>query len=190
MHKIMWAFCLAVLSGCGGSASQPPVQSANALAAPPPAPAAVRERGGRKLIAEIGPSGGTLELANGARLTIPEGALGIPREVTFAEGNHTTAFSNHEYEKTVGPILEIGPGLALDAPVEISVPLSQLPEGFEETDLTLGLEVEARSQRAIQMQGVQTRWDYYPAGSKNGRAVATLQAVPGMRLQFLVSRSD
>ena len=190
MNNTMWTFCIAVLSGCGGNASQPPVQSATALTAPPPARAAVQERGGRKLIAEIGPGGGTLELANGARLTIPEGAIGVPRQVTFAEGNHTTAFSNHEYEKTVGPILEIGPGFDLDTPLEISVPLSRLPEGFEENDLTLGLEVEARSQRAIQMQGVQTRWDYYPAGSKNGRAVATLSAVPGMRLQFLVSRGD
>jgi hypothetical protein len=149
----------------------------------------VHKRGSKKLIAEIGPPGGTLELDNGARLTIPSGALSETVEFTFSEGSRTTAFSNHEYERAIGPTLEIAPGAALSSPVQVSVPIAALPEGFREEHLTLGLEVPSQSQR-LESQNVQTRWDYLPAESKSGRAVATLTEVPGFRVQFLVSKND
>lgn len=149
----------------------------------------VHKRGSKKLIAEIGPPGGTLELDNGARLTIPSGALSETVEFTFSEGSHTTAFSNHEYERAIGPTLEIAPGAALGAPVQVSVPLTALPEGFREEHLTLGLEVPSQTQR-LESQNVQTRWDYLPAESKSGRAVASLTEVPGFRVQFLVSKNN
>jgi hypothetical protein len=64
-----------------------------------------------------------------------------------------------------------------------------LPEGFREEHLTLGLEVASDAQR-LESQNVQTHWDYLPAESKSGRAVASLSEVPGFRVQFLVSKND
>jgi hypothetical protein len=150
----------------------------------------VYEKGGSKLIATVGKAGGRLELGNGARLEIPEGALSEAVEITFSEGTHSTAFSNHEYEKPVGPILEVSPPLQLNQSFRVSIPATRLPEGFEASDLTLAVEVPADEQRAVQMHGVQTRWDYLPARSEDGRAVGELSAVPGYRVQFVVSRDD
>ena len=151
---------------------------------------AVHKRGAQKLIVEVGAAGGTLELDNGARLVIPEGALPQNVEVTFSEGARTTAFSNHEYERPIGPTIEISPEIELAAPVRVSVPLEKIPDGFDEGDLTLGMEVVASTQRAVQGYGVQTRWDYLAAAAEGGRAVADLQQVPGYRVQFVVSKSE
>lgn len=182
---------LVCTEGCGGAA-------ASSKGPQKPAPTAERaersmpvfKSGGEKLIAEVGSAGGRLSLENGAVLEIPEGALSENVEIAFSEGTHTTAFSNHEYERPVGPIVEIGPPLALNQPFKLSVPLSRLPEGFEEKDLTLAAEVVSDEQRAVQMHGVQTRWDYLPARSDDGRAVAELNEVPGYRMQFVVSKGN
>lgn len=199
MASTEWLVSIAVFLGASASAAcgatTPPSRQPPNMPAPSTAPtqktlAEVHKRGGDKLIAEVGPNGGTLELGNGARISIPRGAFSAPIEMTFAEGTRTTAFANHEYEKPVGPILEIAPGVQPAVPLQVSVPIPTLPEGFAASDLTLGLEVMADLQRAVQMQGVQTRWDYLPAQSQNGRAIAELSVVPGYRLQFLVSRSD
>lgn len=186
---------LSVGVGACGASAPAQQQPSTVLPASTPAPetssgAEVHKRGGKKLIAEVGPNGGTLELGNGARISIPRGAFSETVEVTFAEGARTTAFSNHEYEKAIGPTLEIAPEVSLSAPLQVSVPLATLPEGFSDTDLALGLEVASEAQRAVQMQGVQTRWDYLPAQNKGGRAVAELAQLPGYRVQFLVSRAD
>jgi hypothetical protein len=149
----------------------------------------VRKRGHDKLTVEIGSAGGTLELDNGARLEIPAGALSETVEVTFSSGARTTAFSNKEHERPLGPTLAIAPELVLSSPAIVSVPAHDIPEGFAEADLALGLE-QLGSQRAVEMQGTQTRWDYFPAASQAGRAVAELAQVPGFRLQFLVSKSE
>jgi hypothetical protein len=149
----------------------------------------VRKRGHDKLTVEIGSAGGTLELDNGARLEIPAGALSETVQVTFAAGARTTAFSNKEHERPLGPTLSIAPELSLSSPAIVSVPAHGIPEGFAESDLALGLE-QLGSQRAVEMQGTQTRWDYFPAASQAGRAVAELAQVPGFRLQFLVSKSE
>ncbi len=192
----VFVWVVAVVAGvgvgaCGGATTNSPQAQAPKLAVEQSAPSvAVHERGGKKLIVEVGSAGGTLELGNGARLEIPAGALGETVQLVFSEGQHSTAFSNHEYERPVGPIVEIGPPLALNQPLKLSIPLSRLPDGFEEKDLTLGAEVVSDTQRAVQMHGVQTRWDYLPASSAGGRAVAELGAVPGYRMQFVVSRGN
>ena len=183
-----------VLGSCAGTAAKAPVSSAAGpeRAAAQPAPERsipVHKRGGEKLTVEVGSAGGTLELDNGARLEIPAGALSETVQITFAAGARTTAFSNKEHERPVGPTLEIAPELALSAPARVSVPARDIPEGFAETDFALGLE-QLGSQRAVEMQGTQTRWDYFPAAAQAGRAVAELAQVPGFRLQFLVSKSD
>ena len=191
MRSARWVFGLAVIAACAGTTRQQPSSTPVASVDPADAPQGeIHKRGSKKLIAAIGPRGGTLELANGARLSIPNGALSEPVEITFSEGAHTTAFSNHEYERPLGPIVEIAPEIALNAPVEVSVPLGQLPEGFSESDLALGLEVLATNQRAVPGQATNTRWDYLTAANKGGRAVAALSSVPGFRVQFVVSKND
>jgi hypothetical protein len=197
MRSSHWVVGLSLITaasaiGCAASStSQQPTTLSTASSEPVESSSSeVHKRGGKKLIVEVGPRGGTLELGNGARVAIPQGAFSETVEVTFAEGSHTTAFSNHEYERTVGPTLEISPEVSLSAPLQVSVPLGSLPEGFSDSDLTLGLEVVASEQRAVQSGNVQTRWDYLPATNQSGRAVAELSSLPGYRVQFLVSKND
>lgn len=191
MHYSRWVGCVALLSACGGSAASapPPGAAPTAVVAPSERSHPVHKRGGQKLIVEVGKAGGTLELDNGARLEIPAGALDATVQITFSEGARTTAFSNREYERPVGPTLEIAPELDLRQPVRVSIPAVRFPEGFGAEHLALGLELLGE-QRAVEMHGVQTRWDYFPASAQAGRAVAELPQVPGFRLQFIVSKSE
>jgi hypothetical protein len=191
MSSAHWVLGLALITACAGTSRHQPSSTPVASVDPNDVPhGEVHKRGSKKLIAVIGPSGGTLELANGARLAIPNGALSDAVEVTFSEGAHTTAFSNHEYERPIGPIVEIAPEIALNSPAEVSVPIGMLPEGFTPDDLTLGLEVLATNQRAVPGQATNTRWDYLEASNKGGRAAATLSSIPGFRVQFVVSKND
>jgi hypothetical protein len=191
MHFSRWVGCVALLSACGGSAASapPPEAAPTAVVAPPERSHPVHKRGGQKLIVEVGAAGGTLELDNGARLEIPAGALDSTVQITFSEGARTTAFSNREYERPLGPTIEIAPELELRQPVKVSIPALRFPEGFGPGDVALGLELLG-AQRAVEMHGVQTRWDYFPATVQAGRAVAELPQVPGFRLQFIVSKSE
>ncbi len=182
--------CGLLWNGCNTSKihTRPPV-----AADPEPErtdPPVVYKHGGEKLTVAVGREGGKLELANGARLEIPAGALSETAEITFSEGAHTTAFANHEYERPVGPTLQVGPTLNLKKPFKLSVPLGKMPEGFTAKDLTLAAEVMSDSQRAVPMQGTQTRWDYLPATSTSERAVAELAQIPGYRVQFVVSKGN
>jgi hypothetical protein len=193
MNCSRWIAGMSLLAACGGSAAS---TSSQPVVAPPAAEEAgaevlpaVHKRGSQKLIVAVGPAGGTLELDNGARLVIPQGALSGATEVTLAEGARTTAFANHDYERAIGPTLEVGLGEQVQSPLELSIPVGTLPEGFAEKDLTLGVEVPTSSQR-YEGQAVQTRWDYLGASSRAGRAVAQLEQPPQFRVQFLVSRAD
>jgi hypothetical protein len=193
MHHLRWGVGL-LLVGCASTAPKaapttPLAETASAESSREPV-GAVHERGGDKLTVDVGDQGGTLELDNGARLEIPRGALTEVTEVTFSRGTKTTAFSNREWERPLGPTLEVSPGVPLGTPVRISVPVSNLPEGFSVEDLALGLEVMSDEQRAVEMHGVATRWDYIPATSTSGRFVAELSELPGYRLQFVVSKSE
>jgi len=191
MVDLRWLACLSLMSACGGSAPTVAPHAPTELsqsAAKHSFP--VHQRGTDKIVVEVGAAGGVLELDNGARLDIPEGALSEALTLTFAEGARTTAFSNQDFERALGPTLEIAPELSLAAPVSVSIPLAQLPEGFAPKDLALGVEVMATQQRAVGGQGTQTRWDYTTATSEHGRAQAQLTRLSGLRVQFIVSKSD
>jgi hypothetical protein len=194
MNYLRWIAGLGLVAACGGSAPQSSyATTTTSLGEEKRANVPeVHKRGTDKLVVVVGPAGGTLELDNGARLAIPAGALAEAVEVTFANGARTTAFSNHDYERPVGPTLDVvieGDGLQ-QAPVEVSIPIPKLPEGFAEKDLGIGVEVPAQ-QRAVQGQGTNTRWDYLTAkATGSGRAVASLEQVAGYRVQFVVSKTD
>ncbi len=189
-YAVSAAAILMGAAGCPGAAGTPVSRMAEPTAEIEEVHGPVHKRGDDKLTAGVGTAGGTLRLANGALLDIPEGALEGTVQITFSEGTHTTAFANHEYERPVGPTLEVGPPLNLRRPCVVSVPLPALPEGFEAKDLTLATEVMSDTQRAVPMQGTQTRWDYSPATSAAGRARAEVPQVPGFRIQFVVSRGN
>jgi len=186
MNDLRWIALVSLVSACGASAAPPAPPTTAAVVAPRP----VHQRGGEKLIVRVGRAGGTLELDNGARLDIPAGALDEDVELTFADGTRTTAFANRDFERPLGPTLEIAPELALAGPVRLSIPLRNLPEGFGETDLALGVEATASLQRAVGGGGTQTRWDYLAAAPASGRAQAELSRLNGLRVQFIVSKSE
>ena len=190
MVDVRWLACLSLVSACGGSAPTPAPRTPVEVAQPPVARAfPVYKRGSDKIVVEVSEAGGVLELDNGAKLDIPAGALAEEVTLTFAAGARTTAFSNRDFERAVGPTLEIAPQLTLAAPLTVSIPLTQLPEGFAADDLALGIEVLGDQQR-LGGQGTQTRWDYTAASSEHGRAQARLSNLSGLRVQFLVSKND
>jgi len=131
-----------------------------------------------------------LKLANGATLEIPAGALDSSVSLTFSQGRATSVFANNEYERALGPTLNLSPSVALSAPLKVSIPLDALPEGFDGGELTLATEVPDGQQGRGVHAMVQTRWDYLPAVTEGGRAQASMDSAAGMRLQFVVSRED
>ncbi|HEY6879578.1 MAG TPA: hypothetical protein VI299_16240, partial [Polyangiales bacterium] len=133
---------MSLLAACGGGAAahsettvSPTVAQAEAESSGRDLPE-VHKRGQDKLVVSVGPAGGTLELDNGARLVIPHGALPDATEVTLANGARTTAFANHDYERPIGPTLEVVIESGVNSPVEVSIPLGTVPQGFTEDDLT------------------------------------------------------
>jgi len=152
----------------------------------------VVQSGDRNVTANVGGPGGTLSLTNGARVEFPAGALSESYEVHFSVGTQTHAFNNRDYEKPVGPTIHLQPAMALSGgSVSVSIPMSPIPSGFTEDDLTLAMEIPAAQQRSSAMGSTQTTWMHIPASSQNGRFVAEIsREVPGMRLQFTVSEDE
>lgn len=177
-----------VTLGCGGS--PPPV--AAPVQGPPPTPppgsTEVHARGGANVTATVGTAGGTLSIDNGARLTIPAGALSEAREVTFGRGADTTAF-NHQGTRELQGTLSVSPPLttAPGTVITISIRHRGLPDGFEASDLALAVESPAQ-RRALGMGDNRTRWENFPAAQHGDRLEAELNELPGMRLAFIVSR--
>lgn len=181
--------------GCGGGNESEPLftpentggEAATRSAGP------VHERGDTSVTATVGPAGAVLELSNGARLEIPQGALGDEVELVFGLGARTQAFSNRDHERTVGPTLIIQPALVAQPGTRIvlSAPVAAIPQPFTEEDVTLATEtVDEMDPRADVRPTVQTIWQYAPASVQGGRLTAELQELPGMRVQFLLSRSE
>ncbi|MCS6799777.1 MAG: hypothetical protein NZ898_14890 [Myxococcota bacterium] len=183
------------ITGCGGSPTRRGIESEQ-IAPPPPVesaapaePGRVSRSGDREVRARIGASGGVLELANGARLEIGEGALATSTEVTFALGATTAALQSREDRRPIGPVLLVEPALVAQPGQRfiLSIPAAQLPSGFSAEDLALAVEQPAE-ERALGIGGPQTRWTLVTARHEGGRAIAELTELPGMRLGFVVAR--
>lgn len=135
----------------------------------------------------VGAGGATLQLRNGAALTVPAGALAAGTEVILGLGGQSAVLATNE-NRAVGPILRVEPALvAADGTAfEISAPFAAFPSGFTEGDLALAVETPT-TQRALDIGGVQTRWENFPAKRVGNRLVATVTALPGLRVAFVVT---
>jgi len=175
--------------GCGGAPPPAAVEAPAPAPTPQPGSTEVHARGGRSVTATVGSAGGTLEIDNGARLTIPPGALAEAREVTFGQGADTQIYTNREGMQGLGGTLSVSPPLttAPGTAVTVSIRHRGLPSGYEPADLALAVESPAE-RRALGMGDNQTRWENYPATQHGDRVEGQLSGLPGMRLAFIVSR--
>jgi hypothetical protein len=175
-----------VLAACGGGSQQRPVATADVLDDTPPSSTPSRARGENEVIARVGRAGGTLELANGARIDIPAGALDQEVEIRFHVSPPAREAWNDETKRPLGPMLEITPSLtAASGEFRVSCPATQIPHGWEPSDLALGHEEE----QGTSMSGrTQTRWQMWPARIEGNRFIAEVPYFHGHRFQFGVSR--
>ncbi len=179
---------------CGGGTARSDMSGmedySEGSAAVPTAP--VRERGGDSVTARLGPPGGTLELANGARIEIPPGTVDGAVEVVLKVAPPTTAFKDEDVQgqRPVGPLVLLTPELWAPegGALVVSIPFSSFPEGYSPGDLFLATEEVGRNQRAFAEDTTVTRWEYQEASVRGDRAVAEVSALSGMRLQFVLSR--
>jgi hypothetical protein len=196
-HKlVLWlAFACAGTWGCGGDSGADPLFTPENTGGGESGGSSgpVHERGDASVQVTVGPAGGVLELSNGAKLEIPAGALGDSVDVIFGVGSSTQAFANRENERTLGPALLIQPALIAQpgARIKISAPVGPIPQPFTEDDVTLATEtVDEMDPMSDVRPTVQTIWQYASASVEGGRLVAELQELPGMRVQFLLSRDE
>ena len=178
-------------AACGGEqASAPDTRTAQDVARVESTVSAgpVHESGSGSVAAEIGPGGGTVELSEGPRLTVPAGILGNTQEYVLQTATLTTAFLNEESEQAVGPTFAISPALTPDSgAVEVSIPLSSMPDGFGEPALAYEYGV---GNRVGAEDSQHTRWQYENARYEDGRLVAKMDALTGMRLQFVLTNLE
>ncbi|MGE0790156.1 MAG: hypothetical protein AB7S26_31065 [Sandaracinaceae bacterium] len=180
-----------VLAGACGSTQSNDVgetQGGGLGESPPPnTTGPANASGGAEASAMVGAAGGTFSLSNGARLEIPRGALSSATEVTLRVGADGQAFGDRENQRPLGPMLNVTPAMSGGGFV-VSIPQQPIPNGWSEDDLALALEEVDDEQRAIDVLGTQTRWQFWPARVQNGRFVAEVRAFPGHRVQFGVAR--
>lgn len=186
-----WAavvIALACASGCGGARPEPVVAStAPVEEATPARRGPVSARGENDVRATVGADGGTLELANGARLEIPAGALDSDVEIRLHVGAEAREAWDDETKRPLGPVVDVEPAItASSGQFRVSAPAMPLPDGFDLSDLALGAEEEVGD---THLGGAtRTRWQMWPARVDGNRFVAELPALGGHRLQFGVSR--
>ena len=189
----MAALGVAMIACGGGTAavgSSENGDSASTTSAAPGAP--VNKSGGDEVTARMGPPGGRLELSNGARIEIPPGCIDEATDIVLKVAPPTSAFKDADVrgDKPVGPLVLVSP--AVYAPegknIVVSIPFGGIPEGYSEKGLYLAHEEESQQQRQFAEDTVVTTWDYAHARVVNGRAVAELPALSGMRLQFILSQ--
>lgn len=179
------------LAACGGGASQAHTTTTAETEAPPPPPpqTAAHARGDSSVSARVGRMGGSLELANGARLEIDPNVLTDEVEITMTVSSGAHVFDTSEYQTPLGPLVEITPAVTpgMTRSIHYSIPFIRIPEGYPESDLALAIEEES-AQREHFVSATQTRWQMYPARHAGDRFVSDLDSLSGHRLQFGVSR--
>jgi hypothetical protein len=190
--KCLWLSM--VVFGCGGSqAAAPGASTANEVNGAAEKPAhhasgpqnAVSKSGSGSVTATLGPGGGSLELTEGPKVTVPAGVIEGGQDFVLKLASVTTAFSNKESEKALGPTFSFSP--PLDASVEVSFPLGSMPDGWGDPSIAY------EQQQGAEIKGedsTRTKWQYERARYTGGRVVATLPQAPGMRLQFTLTNLE
>lgn len=187
-------FVVAVMVGCGGSqASAPGANTANEVQPSAAEPIASRnpvsKRGSGSVAARLGPGGGTLELDEGPRVEVPPGTVTDAKDYVLNVAQMTTAFSNKESERPLGPTFAFAP--ALDAPagdtIRVSFPLASLPDGWG--DPAIAYEV-GQGKVVGAEDSTRTKWQYERATLSGGRVVASLPSLTGLRMQFVLTNLE
>ena len=195
--KCLWLSI--VVFGCGGSqAAAPGASTANevngangAQGHEKPAHHAsgpankVSKSGSGSVTATLGPGGGSLELTEGPKVVIPAGVIEGGQDFVLKLAAMTSAFSNKESEKALGPTFSFSP--PLDAEVEVSFPLGSMPDGWGDPSIAY------EQQEGAEIKGedsTRTKWQYERAKYTGGRVVATLSQATGMRLQFTLTNLE
>ena len=184
-----------LMGACGGGAaatdSTLPTEPETTEVAQRPGPSTVAHgRGDHQASAHIGSAGGDLTLGNGARLEIPPGALERETEVVFSLGEEVNAFRNREDERIVGPALVVAPEVASanGAKFIVTLPYTSLPEGFSEEHVAIAFERHAEGASGFRGGATRTTWEHAAASvTADHKLRAELDALPGMRVQFVVS---
>ncbi|MDD9970085.1 MAG: hypothetical protein OXR73_27815 [Myxococcales bacterium] len=194
MEKFIWSVAImgtvAAGLGCGGGEARPAASASSGgeVAAPKPV-SPVSKSGSGSVDALIGSAGGRLELTEGPRVVIPAGAIEEAAEYVLKTAPITTAFFNEESERPIGPTFVLSP--AVVAPdgdhVEVSMPMASLPDGWGEPAIAYEYAVGARVGAE---DSVHTKWQYENAPVSNGRATARMDALTGMRLQFVLTNLE
>ena len=190
-----WVWLSIGLVGCAGSQAEAPAASAATTAAVqehhatgPTQP--VSKHGSGSVKATVGSPGGSLELSEGPRVSVPAGAVEGGQDFVLTVAPKTTAFHNNESERPLGPTFSFSP--PLDAPdgtsIEVSFPLASLPSGWG--DPSLAYEIEAGQAIGYGEDSTRTKWQYERATLNNGRLTAKLDRATGMRLQFVLTNLE
>lgn len=180
-----------LFGGCGGgAASGPGPASPSTSGEGSGVPAArVSKVGSGNVSAVLGPQGGSLELSGGPKVEIPAGSIDGAVEYVLRQATKTTAFFNSEHERPIGPTFILSPGVeALQGRmIQVSIPLAGFPDGWGDPSIAYEYVVG-------EMVGAEdaehTKWDYEDAHLTGGRLVADLPALPGERLQFVLTNLE
>jgi hypothetical protein len=177
--------------GCGGSqAAAPAASTANEVherGNSQDGPVnAVTKHGSGKVQAHFGKGGGTLELEEGPRVTVPAGEVDGAQDFVLELAPKTTAFSNKESERALGPTFSFSP--PLDGNIEVSFPLASLPAGWGDPSIAY----EVAEGEAIQYgeDSTRTKWQYERAQYSGGRLTAHLSEATGLRMQFVLTNLE
>jgi hypothetical protein len=192
-----WLWLSMVVFGCGGSqAAAPGASTANeaneateragkaAKHATGPTNSVARSGSG-SVTATLGPGGGSLELTEGPKITVPAGVIEGGQDFVLKLAPMTTAFANKESEKALGPTFSFSP--PLDAQIEVSFPLGSMPDGWGDPSIAY------EQQEGADIKGedsTRTKWQYERAKYSGGRVVATVPQATGMRLQFTLTNLE
>jgi hypothetical protein len=146
----------------------------------------VSKHGSGKVQARFGSGGGTLELDEGPRVTVPAGEIEGGQVFVLELASKTSAFSNKESERALGPTFSFSP--PLDAAIEVSFPLSALPNGWGEP--SIAYEAAEGEKIVYGEDSTRTRWQYERAQYSGGRVSAHLSGATGMRMQFVLTNLE
>lgn len=177
----MIALALLVLASCSHR-----VENRYEPAPLPPSVPVIATGNGEIVGGHLGPEGGRLNLApNGPSVTIPAGTA-------RPQGLSISLVKDSEAGVPAGGV-HIGPPFRVSRPlnppsgqaIEVSIALTTLPAGCAASDLRLAIETPGNTGLTPSPSTPALQWEFAPADTQAGQAVARLPRLWGMRLQFL-----